>query len=200
MSMSVSEISPSEDTFHEAIRLMNEEQEDKALELVNQLLKAQPENVPALHAKACLLADLEKNEEAIRICEKIQKIVDPNTYSNEEYGIPCGFVHMIASRSHLGLENDEEAMEHIQTAIKINEIAPYLFVRAMVHIERSDFKDAAKDIVFVISYPYEGKTMDNSAEEISELFKAISSGVQEALEELGQASIEKPVHDLRNPG
>ena len=125
-------------------------------------------------------------------------MVDPAVYSNEEYGIPCGFVHMIESKSHLDLENDEQAMECIQTAIKINKIAPYLLVRAMVHIERSDLKSAAKDIVFVFSYPYEGKTMDNSADEIAEIFKALYSGIQEALEEKNQESVGIPLTALMN--
>lgn len=195
--MSVSEIIPSEDMLHEAMGFMSEDQEEKGLELVDRFLNTYPENIPALHVKACLLLDLERNEEVLRVCNKIQNLINPAAYSNEEYGIPFGFVHMIQSMSHLDLENDEQAMKCIQTAININKIAPYVFVRAMVHFERSDLKAAVKDMVFVFSHPHEGKMMDNSTAEINEIFKEVSSAVKELLEENHQESVEISASSLR---
>ena len=177
--MSVSEVTTNENTLHEAIRLMNKEEEEKGLGMVDQLLISYPEDVPALHAKACLLLNLEESEEVLCVCDKIQKLINPAIYSNEEYGIPQGFSYMIQAISYLDLERDDQAMESIQTAIKINEIAPYLFVRAIVHIERSQFKDAVKDMMFVFNHPYEGKMMDNSASEIQEIFTEISEVIRE---------------------
>lgn len=56
-----------------------------------------------------------------------------------------------------------------------------MFVRAKVHIDGFDLKDAIKNMVFASSHPYQGKMMDNSAAEIEEISRDVFSAVKDIL-------------------
>ena len=176
--MSVSEISTNsgesfldEDLIRESISLASTSQPAEALKLLYQVLDHQPNHIPALHAKAIVLLLAEKNQEALQTCSKIQSLVNPSLYSNEKYGIPRGLVHTIEAGTLVCFETDksEQAMNAIETAIKINKIAPFILVRSMIQVRKANFNEALKDANFVLENPYQHKLMGLPPGELEEI-------------------------------
>ena len=161
--MSISEISTgtTDEMIAESIRLLNEDQKERGLELINQVVVNQPNHVTAFVVKAAILLATEENFEVIQTCEKIKSLTDTHTYLDDTYEIPMGLVYMLEAMAFSNMDKNDQAMDLIQTAIKINKIAPFVFIRGMLHMDNEDYIKAEKDMEFAINNPYPFKILGN---------------------------------------
>lgn len=166
--MTVSEISSSssiEEQFKEAENFFKDQNLEKCSKIIDQILAKHPNHAPTLHVKAMTLLVEKKNGEALKTCDKIERLVHGKPYANQRFLIPKGYLHVIRAFTLMLDGKREEAEKSINHAIRINKIAPFVQVRGMFHLQGNNRVDAKKDLQYVVENPYSGKMFGYQSEE-----------------------------------
>ena len=117
----------------------------------------------------------------IAVCNKIQNLINPATYSNEEFAIPKGLVHVHQATAYLLTNRTKESLDSMETAVKVNKIAPYVLLRALIRIANEaenrmfDFAALENDITFIKENDYSTHIMGMTMAERSEMLNEIDT-------------------------